>query len=638
MAFTASSAAAHYEKAYAAGMKQGGTPAVLMDVLAADNVSYPAHYPLGVIQIPLEQVAGTYTKSRSDSFSSGFYPMMEEGSEFADKWKALCRAHLEEGIHTPVKAYEYMNLYYIVEGNKRVSVLKYFDADSIAADVTRIMPPIADREAVRINYEYIDFFHQTGINYIYFRTQGCFHRLMRLVGKTFYEPWSDDDRADFNSVYTRFRTELEHELGRLSYVEASTAFLAFLGLYDYADLKEMPLSGLKDLVLKSESALETAVSGEQASIRLDPAETKAGFLQSLLPVPKSGKLLKVGFIQHKTPEESGWSRGHEHARKHLEKVFGDEIVTFARSNIGPEEIGDTVKQAVGEGTDVLFTTSSIFLKESIRSALEYPAVKILNCSLNKPQKAVRTYYARMHEVKFLMGTIAATIAENHRIGFIADFPIYGTIAGINAFALGAQMIDPRVQIYLNWSCIEGVDLNAFLWENELSVVCGKDSELGTQDHRYGLYRISEGNLWNIAVPVWNWSVFYEKIVRSVLDGTWKSEETKSNAQGINYWWGMSSGIVNLIYSRRLPTGTLRLVRSLRDAVAAGTLNPFSGPLVSQDGRVRKGVSETLSPEEIIGIDWLADNVIGSIPEASVLDPEARLLADFQSVRTGETIL
>ena len=73
MAFTASSAAAHYEKAYAAGMKQGGTPAVLTDVLAADNVSYPAHYPLGVIQIPLEQVAGTYTKSRSDSFSSGFY-------------------------------------------------------------------------------------------------------------------------------------------------------------------------------------------------------------------------------------------------------------------------------------------------------------------------------------------------------------------------------------------------------------------------------------------------------------------------------------------------------------------------------------------------------------------------------------
>ncbi|MBQ9421429.1 MAG: BMP family ABC transporter substrate-binding protein [Lachnospiraceae bacterium] len=638
MSFTASGAAAHYEKAYAAGLKQGGAPAVLTDILAADNVSYPAQYPLGVMQIPLEQVAGTYTKSRSDSFSSGFYPKMEEGSEFADKWKALCRAHLEEGIHTPVKAYEYMNLYYIVEGNKRVSVLKYFDADSIAADVTRIMPPIADTEAVRVNYEYIDFFHQTGINYIYFRTQGCFHRLMRLVGKSFYETWSDDDRADFNSVYTRFRTELEHETGHCSYIEASTAFLTFLALYDYAELKNMSVTDLRDLVLKSVSALELAISGEQASIRLDPSEAKAGFLQALIPVSRPSLHLRAAFLQHKSPEESGWSRSHERARLHLQKVFGNEISTFSRSGIGPDEIGDAVKEAVSDGTDLIFTTSSVFLKESIRSALEYPTVKILNCSLNKPQKAVRTYYARMYEVKFLMGAIAATLAENHRLGFIADFPIYGTIAGINAFALGAQMIDPKVKVYLNWSCIEGVDLNAFLWENEISVICGKDSELGTQDHRYGLYRISEGSLWNIAVPVWNWSVFYEKIIRSVLDGTWKSDEPKGSTQGINYWWGMSSGIVNLIYSRRLPTGTLRLVRSLRDAVAAGTLHPFSGPLLSQDGRVRKGVSETLSPEEIIGIDWLADNVIGSIPEASELDPEARLLADYQSVRTGETIL
>ena len=45
--------------------------------------------------------------------------------EFTDKWKQLCESHLEEGIREPVLVYEYMNRFYVLEGNKRVSVLKF---------------------------------------------------------------------------------------------------------------------------------------------------------------------------------------------------------------------------------------------------------------------------------------------------------------------------------------------------------------------------------------------------------------------------------------------------------------------------------------------------------------------------------
>ena len=36
---------------------------------------------------------------------------------------------------------------------------------------------------------------------------------------------------------------------------------------------------------------------------------------------------------------------------------------------------------------------------------------------------------------------------------MADYPIYGTIANINAFAMGAKMINPRAMIHLEWSRI-----------------------------------------------------------------------------------------------------------------------------------------------------------------------------------------
>ena len=630
------SAVEHYDKAHSQALRQGGSPAVLKKLLADNNITAPAEYPLGLLQVPIEQIAGTFDEGRSNAFSSGFLPLIEKGSEFSSKWIDLCMAHLDEGIHTPIKVYEYMNLYYVLEGNKRVSVLSWFGADNISAEVTRIIPPIRRTEAVKVNYEYIDFFHNTEINYIYFRRSGYFSRLVRLVGKTPYEHWTEDDRQDFRSVFTRFREEFGKLYPSHTYVDASTAFLSFISVFDYASLINMGISEFRAMIAKAEPELRLSLSDQPAELCLDPSEEKAPLLQGLFArtVPQ----LRIGFIYNRNPEESGWTFSHETARTHLQAVLGERVITQYTQNVSTEEFSQAIGDQIQDGCRLIFSTSSIFLKESLKAALDHPEVHILNCSLNKPQKAVRTYYARMYEVKFLMGAIAASLSENGRLGFVADYPIYGTLAGINAFALGAQMIRPDIRIYLNWSKLDGVDLDKFLWENELSIICGKDTDIGINDRRYGLYRIRNGEIWNIATPVWNWSVFYEKIARSVLNGSWKADEPKDITKGISYWWGMSTGIVNLIYSRKLPAGTLRLVRALRDGILTGSLLPFRGPLYSQEGVVRTGSYETLQPGEIIAMNWLAENVIGSIPDASSLTDEAQIMADFQSVRTEENIL
>ena len=46
----------------------------------------------------------------------------------------------KRGSVIPIVAYEFMNQYYVQEGNKRVSVLKYVGAFSITASVTRLIP------------------------------------------------------------------------------------------------------------------------------------------------------------------------------------------------------------------------------------------------------------------------------------------------------------------------------------------------------------------------------------------------------------------------------------------------------------------------------------------------------------------
>lgn len=85
-------------------------------------------------------------------------PILDVDSEFASKWINLSISQVNEGINSPIIAYEYMNKFYVLEGNKRVSVLKYFKATSIMGEVTRIVPRKTDDKNIKIYYEYMDFY------------------------------------------------------------------------------------------------------------------------------------------------------------------------------------------------------------------------------------------------------------------------------------------------------------------------------------------------------------------------------------------------------------------------------------------------------------------------------------------------
>ena len=238
-----------------------------------------------------------------------------------------------------------------------------------------------------------------------------------------------------------------------------------------------------------------------------------------------------------------------------------------------------------------------------------------------------------------MGAIAGAMSENGRLAYIADYPIFGTIANINAFALGAAMVNPRAKVYLEWSTLKDDDLGQVMErirEKEVSVVSGRDMVIPEDASRYfGLYRMENGMPHNLAMPLWHWGKFYEELIRTVMNGTWKYDDSSSEKKAINYWWGMSSNVVDVICSHTLPTGTQHLVELLKETISRGEFNPFSGVLYSQNGVIRDDPQGSLSPEEIITMDWLADNVIGSIPKSWQLTEQAKPVTLQQGVEKGQ---
>lgn len=633
----AAEALADYDKAYRLGKKEGQTLPALDDILKEKNISAAKEIPLGLVQIPIDQLAGTKTAGRSAAFSKGFYPILKDTTEFAAKWMNLYKAHLSEGIRDPIKAYEFMNKFYVEEGNKRVSVLKFFGAVSIPGTVTRIVPPRSDDKEIRIYYEFMDFYNLSGINYIWFSQEGSFAKLQRLVGKRPDEVWNDDDKLNFSSIFNRFSAEYAANGGNKLPITPGDAFLSFIRLYDYQTLDDMTSAELKEKLIKSWDEFKLLISDASVELQMNPTadgEVKKNLLARLIPAstPKQ----HVAFVHEKTAETSAWTYAHELGRMHLQQTFEDQISTTSYENATTENADKLLEQAIADGNNLIFTTSPPLLKASLKAAIEHPEVKILNCSLNTSHRYIRTYYARMYEAKFLMGAIAGAISKNDKIGYIADYPIFGMAANINAFALGAKMVNPRAKVYLEWSTLKDHNVAESFAQNEVHYISGQDMIIpGEATRHFGLYRDKDQEPLNLAMPIWHWGKFYEKMIRNIMNGSWKYDDTSDTTKGLNYWWGMSAGIIDVICSKHLPIGTARLIDLLKETICRGDFNPFSGVLYSQNGLVQKDADKVLSPEEIITMDWLAENVIGFIPKMDDLIDKAKPVVLLQGIDNPE---
>lgn len=624
-----------YAKAYGLGKKDyqyrmlhGMQPTLeVLDDILPGRGAY-SEVPLGLVQIPTDQIVGTKTGGRSSAFAGNFMPILRESTEFAQKWQQLSDSHVTEGIREPVKAYEYMNKFYVLEGNKRVSVMKFYGATAVPGIVTRIVPKRTQEKENKIYYEFMEFYDLSKVNYIWFSEEGSFRKLQELVGKQPQEVWTDEDKLTFSSIYRRFCAEYKR-LGEEG-VLPGDAFLAFLSLYGYEDICDKTTKELKAMILNMREEFGLLEKEESVDLKLSPNEEKRPLLNLLLPTGMSR--LKIAFVYAKTAGTSAWTYAHELGRLHLEQAFPDKVTTIYYDAVTDENIKEVLCRAVEEGCDIIFTTSPAFVQESVKAAIANPQLRILNCSLHTSHRYIRTYYARMHEAKFVMGAVAGALAGGDRIAYIADLPVYGSIANINAFALGAKMINPRAQVYLEWSSMKDQDVYEKIGRIHADCISGKDMVIPEESSRYfGIYCLEDGMPRSLAMPLWHWGKFYERLIRTMLDKTWKYDEKTSDNKAINYWWGMSSDVIDVVCSQSLPIGTRRLVDLLKATISRGEFNPFSGILYSQTGVVQEDPGVSLTPEQIVKMDWLAENVVGRIPMESELEEEARSAVAQQGV-------
>jgi len=378
---------AYYEEAYKAAQKekrrlisQGQHPylPVLEDMIPAELLVTGTD--IGVVQVPAEYVVGTKTAGRTNAFAGNFMPLLSENSEFGIKWKRLCDAHLEEGIRDPVKVYEYMNRFYVEEGNKRVSVLKFFEAVTIPAHVIRILPPLNDSPEVKLYYEFLEFYRYSKINFLEFSQTGSYAKFLKLLDKKPNEYWISDERYDLNAKFYYFRNMFYAAGGKKLQCTDADAFLVYIRFYGYQSLSKQTEKEIKQNIQKIWEELKLFEEDETIDLITDPDTTKkTNLLQRLLF--DENKVEKAAFLYDKTPAVSGWTYGHELGRQHIERVFSGKVITTAYENVMDEDPLLVIQRAIEDGNKIIFTTSPKLLDASLTAAIEHPDAMIFNCSL-----------------------------------------------------------------------------------------------------------------------------------------------------------------------------------------------------------------------------------------------------------------
>ena len=638
-----------YQKSYRAGQKycracmiSGSYPYIRVLDEILDESTLIGRMDLGVMEIPTELIIGTKHAERRLAFAANYMPLLPSDTEFAAKWISLCAAHLsEEGINDPISCYEYMGEFYVQEGHKRVSVLRSYGAAGVSARVVRLVPAYSDDVRVRVYYEFMDFFALTRLYSVDFRRPGGYAKLLEALGCEPGRAWTDSERQSFAASFMRFG-EAFRKLNREKLpVTAAEALLVWLRVYKMPDMKAMMMPDLVKSIDSVWADIRLLESDEPIAVETEPPEptdeaARRGLLTRIIePLPSH---LDVAFVHAFRPESSQWTTTHDMGRQYLESQLGDVITVRSYAPEPGQDPAELMEKAVEEGADVIFATAPPLIGPCLKTAALHPEVRVLNCSLSMPYASIRTYYCRTYEAKFITGAIAGAMSRSGRIGYVANYPILGVTASINAFALGARMTNPEARIDLRWSCVDPSPVADFVREG-ITVISNRDAIAAGQASYvwdWGTYlRREDGSLTPLASPCWDWGKFYERVVRSIMDGTWDLSAERAGERAVNYWWGMKSGVIDVQLSPDLPAGVRHLAWILKRGLYGGAIDPFHCAIIDQSGRKRNDGWQWFPPWDVMHMDWLCDNVDGSIPKFEELLPMSQPLVRLLGIHRDQ---
>jgi basic membrane lipoprotein Med (substrate-binding protein (PBP1-ABC) superfamily) len=338
---------------------------------------------------------------------------------------------------------------------------------------------------------------------------------------------------------------------------------------------------------------------------------------------KLGGKPKIAFIYAASTQDGGWNESIDNARKLVEKELG---MPIAIAESIPEEetaLRNAIDLFVKRGFNIIVTTSYGYSDGVLEAAKKYPGVAFLAASGTTNAANLESFYTRTYQGWYLAGMAAASVSKTKKLGMLGGFPVSVVNWDMNAFARGAQAVDPASQtivIYTNswWDPVKEGQVAKAMLDQGADVIANNLSSAGpfTVAEKNGRSSVGfqldmskhapKGHLTSV---VFHWEKHLVPTFRRIIAGTWTPSEYGA-------FPGIDQGVVDITpLGSRVPPAVATRIREVRARMIAGKFSPFEGPVVRQDGSTAVAAGTALADEALWAMDYLVKGTIGTMPAA-----------------------
>ena len=334
--------------------------------------------------------------------------------------------------------------------------------------------------------------------------------------------------------------------------------------------------------------------------------------------------LTVGFIYIGSVNDGGYTQAHHTGTLAMVEEFGGKVEAVWEEEV--EESTQAVQSAalgmIDKGAKVIIGTSFGFGEPLLEMANDpaYSDIIFLHFSgdgagtqpLDAPNFGY--YFGAMEQARYLTGIVAGKMTKSNKLGYVAAHPYTEVQIGINAFTLGAQSVNPDIEVnvvYINsWydPPQEKAAAEALL-EQGCDVLAQHCDTTGPQLAAAAVGAYAIGYNWDnsalegledayLTGPIWHHEIFLIPTMRAIIDGTWAPE---------SYYGTLADGYIDISpMTANVPEDVQAVVNSARDEIAGGTRAIFAGPIKDSEGEERVPAGVTLDRAGI----WAEDGPNG----------------------------
>ena len=324
---------------------------------------------------------------------------------------------------------------------------------------------------------------------------------------------------------------------------------------------------------------------------------------------------KPAMIIFSQKNDGGWSQALDEARQKLEASLDMRIPVVENIPENATSIRPAVELFIDRGHNIILGSAFGYSDTFKELAEKYPNVLFLNPAGITNGPNLKSYYGRTYESQYLCGMVAGAISKTGKLGFVAANPFGLVNWTVNAYALGAQAMNPDATVTAIYTGAwndpvkeraaaealveQGVDVIGQHVDTPTPQIVAKEKGIYGTGHHRDLSEFSDATQCS---SIWVWDRFLGPEIKKIAAGEFEPNDYGaflSIAQG---------GADIACCGDAVSEADKAKIMDARQAIVDGR-HVFEGPLSDRDGKERVAAGAVLGDGDLWNMDWFVDGVI-----------------------------